>query len=109
VAELTQELQATQELLRLQQEAAAQLAEAAKPRSSSGDVPALSGLIVELRAAAAAAEEKAAAAEKQVGHIPWWWLPQDWYAESCKFLACAVSVQKLGCWVGCGMRLLPGA
>lgn len=68
VAELTRELQATQELLQLQQEAAAQLAEAAKPPSGSGDVPALSGMIVELRAAVAAAEQKAAVAEKQVGH-----------------------------------------
>ncbi|WIA29047.1 hypothetical protein OEZ86_011560 [Tetradesmus obliquus] len=65
VAELTRELQATQELLQLQQEAAAQLAEAAKPPSGSGDVPALSGVIVELRAAVAAAEQKATVAEKQ--------------------------------------------
>jgi hypothetical protein len=67
VAELTCELQATQELLQLQQEEAAQLTATAKPRSSSGDVPALSGMIVELRAAVIAAEQKAAAAGKQVG------------------------------------------
>jgi hypothetical protein len=66
VAELTRELEATQELLQLQQETAAQLAAAAKPPSGSGDVPALSGMIVELRAAVAAAEQKTAAAEKQV-------------------------------------------
>lgn len=68
VLELAQELEATQQLLQQQQEAAAAHATSlAKPRSSEHDVPALSNIIVDLRVMVAAMEQRAAAADKKVG------------------------------------------